>query len=89
MNTYENSLLRHFVHFSQILLDAVENYSPHIVCTYLFELAQKYNSFYAHCPIQDAETDNMKNLRITITIATANILSIGLGVLGIDTVEKM
>lgn len=42
----EESLLRHFVHFPEVVETAAENYAPNLLCNYLFELAQKYNTFY-------------------------------------------
>ena len=31
------------------------SYSPHRLCTYLFELAQSFTAFYEHCPVLKAE----------------------------------
>ncbi len=42
----ESLLLRHLVHYSGAIIDAGKNYSPNVLANYLYELAQKYNSFY-------------------------------------------
>ena len=31
--------------------ETLERYSPHRLCTYLFELAQDFTAFYEHCPV--------------------------------------
>ena len=65
---------------------AAKNYSPNILCNYLFDLAQKYNTFYDRHRILGS--DNLK-LRLKLTIATGFILKNGLKLLGIETPEKM
>jgi len=55
----------------------------------LYDLSQKYNLFYQKNSILKAENEYEKNLRLTITQATANVLKHGLNLLGIETVEKM
>jgi arginyl-tRNA synthetase len=59
------------------------------VCTYLFELAQQFNSFYHKAPILQAERESQRQLRLQLTEAVAGTIQHGLKVLGIETVEKM
>ncbi len=63
--------------------------SPHYLCTYLFKLAQDFNSFYNHCPILKAQTDEQKQLRVLLTTQTAATIKKGLNLLGIEVLEKM
>lgn len=42
----ELELLRFLLHYSEVVQDAAEKYSPNILCNYLFNLAQKFNLFY-------------------------------------------
>lgn len=85
-NPEELSLMRHFVRFSETIIDAGKNYSPNILCNYLYELAQKYNTFYnKHQIVGNQEEEK----RLALTAATAQILKNGLTLLGIDTPEKM
>ncbi len=85
----ETELLRTFYKFPEVVQDAGENYSPNLVCNFLFDLAQKYNVFYNHCPILKAETEELGNLRLAVTTATAQILDNGLRLLGIEALEEM
>jgi len=89
LNDEELSLLRHLSKYEEVVLDAAEYYAPSNICTYLYDLAQKYNLFYQKNPILKADNEDQKNLRIAITQATAHVLSHGLNLLGIKTVEKM
>ncbi len=64
--------------------------TPHVLCGYLYELASLFMSFYEACPIlKDDVTEDAKNSRLMLAAATANTLKIGLGLLGIETLEKM
>ncbi len=46
LNKEELSLLRSFIHFPEVVETAAENYAPNLLCNYLFDLAQKFNTFY-------------------------------------------
>lgn len=85
----EISLLRHMQKYSDILLDAGQKIAPHLICTYLYELCQKFNKFYTEHSILSPNTEADYIARVKLTKATAQVLRNGLSVLGIDTVEKM
>ncbi|MHA2055702.1 MAG: arginine--tRNA ligase domain-containing protein, partial [Candidatus Hodarchaeales archaeon] len=42
----ELSVLRTIVHFPEVVQEAAERYSPNLICNYLYDLAQKFNTFY-------------------------------------------
>lgn len=46
LNKEELAVLRSFPHFSEVIIDASKNYSPNLLCNYLYDLAQKFNGFY-------------------------------------------
>lgn len=84
----EQLLLRALPRFSDIVLEAAQSYSPHIISTYLFDLTQRFNAFYEECPILEAKAEQ-KAFRLALTAATAHVLKNGLGLLGIDVLERM
>ena len=45
---YEQTLARKFIQFPIALEQALSDLRPHFLCTYLFELAGTFNSFYNH-----------------------------------------
>lgn len=86
LNEEESKVLRTLVRFSGIIATAAKSYSPNLLCSYLYDLAQKYNSFYnAHRIIGDTNQE----FRIMLTKVTGQVLKNGLKLLGIDTPEKM
>ncbi|MCK5897202.1 MAG: arginine--tRNA ligase, partial [Cocleimonas sp.] len=62
--------------------------TPNILCNYLFELAGNFMTFYEACPILTAGNE-IKNSRLKLAKLTADTLKTGLGLLGIETLERM
>ncbi|MDD3474675.1 MAG: DALR anticodon-binding domain-containing protein, partial [Candidatus Dojkabacteria bacterium] len=70
------------------VLSSAINYSPSTLCTYLFELGQKFNSFYQEVNVLNSDKEN-RALLLNIVKATAETMKTGLNLLGIETVERM
>ena len=68
---------------------AVDAY-PHIMCSYLYELASAYMSFYEACPIlKDGVSAEQKASRLALSELSANTLACGLDLLGIEVMDYM
>mgnify|MGYP003965609565 CR=1 FL=1 len=85
----EKVVLRSLYRFEEVVIEAAEELAPNLVANYLYDLAQKYNSFYNKCSILKAESEEQKNFRLWLTKVTGEILKRGLGMLGIEAPEKM
>ncbi|MFH1244365.1 MAG: arginine--tRNA ligase [bacterium] len=82
-NTEELAILRWIYRYPEVVSEAGEKMAPHLLATYLFELAQRFNTFYNQHQIVGDEG------RILLTSAVANVLKSGLGLLGIQAPEEM
>ncbi|HUV43174.1 MAG TPA: arginine--tRNA ligase [Patescibacteria group bacterium] len=89
LKSEEVSLLRTLYKFSEVIQEASESYSPNLLCNFLFDLAQKYNLFYNQQPILKADSEESKNFRLALTVAIGQVLKNGLGLLGIESPERM
>ncbi len=85
----EDELLRSLYRFGEVVVEAAEELSPNLVCNFLYDVAQKYNSFYNKHSILKAKTKEQKQTRLWLTKATGEILKQGLEVLGIKAPKKM
>ena len=85
----ERQLMQALMSFNQQVLNATENYKPHSLCTYLYDLAKRSNSFYHDCPIANAGSDDLKNARLALSQCTGLVLQKGLMLLGIPAPERM
>ncbi len=88
LNEKESTILRSIQRFPETVLLASEEVSPHIIANYLYSFAQKFNSFYGDTPVLNAE-ESIKDFRVLLVYSASVILKNGLGLLGIDVVEKM
>ena len=61
---------------------------PNRLCTYMFELSQVFNRFYDQVPVLKAE-EPARSSRLALCRLTTDTLSLGLGLLGIPTLERM
>lgn len=85
----ETQLAQHLVTFQETLEQVASKGLPNLLCLYLYELAGFFSSFYEHCPILQLEDEAVKTSRLQLAALTANTLQQGLGLLGINTLERM
>jgi arginyl-tRNA synthetase len=89
-NASEQSLAVKLLQFEDTLRAAAQEATPHLLCTYLYELASVFMKFYEASPILKAGVANEhKQSRLTLAAVSAKTLKLGLDILGIDTLEKM
>lgn len=71
-------------------LDAVlTDYRPNQLTAYLYDLANRFSSFYENCPVLKAESPELLRSRLALCDLTAKVLRQGLSLLGIEAVERM
>jgi arginyl-tRNA synthetase len=63
--------------------------SPSVIATYVFNVAQLYNSFYHQHKILKAETPVKKELRLQLNQLVAHVLKSGMSLLGIQVPDRM
>jgi arginyl-tRNA synthetase len=85
----EIDLANKLIQFNDIIDQVAKQGMPHFLCSYLFELAGLFSSFYEACPILIAETETQKQSRLKLAGLTAKTLKQGLSLLGINTLERM
>ena len=82
-------LLRLLPRFLESVEEAAKTLSPHVICTYIFQLAQTFNVFYEKCPILKEENKEVRELRLALCAATADTIKQGLYLLGIKVLNKI
>ena len=84
----EKALALVLLQFDSAVWDALEKASPHRLCTYLYEVATTFTGFYENCPVLKSD-EPVRTARLVLCDATARVLRVGLGLLGIETPETM
>nr|WP_274612885.1 arginine--tRNA ligase [Vibrio furnissii] len=85
----EKALIAKLLQFEEAVQSVSREGQPHILCSYLFELAGQFSSFYEACPILIAEDESVKQSRLKLAALTAKTIKQGLSLLGIKTLERM
>jgi arginyl-tRNA synthetase len=75
--------------FSEAIENTLADYRPNQLTGYLFELANKYSTFFEQCPVLRAETESLRRSRLRLCDLTARVIEQGLALLGIEVVERM
>ena len=88
-DTLDLTLLKQLIMFPAIIDLAAERSTPHLICTYLYELAGIFSSFYENCPILNNPNEEVKLSRLKLVKLAARIIHQGLNLLGIQTLSKM
>ncbi|MEI7682865.1 MAG: arginine--tRNA ligase [Candidatus Saccharibacteria bacterium] len=82
----ERSLVRYLSQYAEVVEQATREMSPHLICTYLYELAQVFNRFYENNRVIG---DPRQAVRLSLVETYTKILKNGLNLLTIPTPEKM
>ncbi|WP_326688733.1 arginine--tRNA ligase [Streptomyces sp. NBC_01795] len=85
----ERVLALHLDEFGDTLASVAEEYEPHKLAGYLYELASLFGPFYEHCSVLDADTEEQTENRLFLCDLAARTLSQGLSLLGIRTPERL
>ena len=84
----ERSIAASIAKFPECVEKAAELYKPNFIADHIFDLVQKFGTFYNSTPILKAESAEMQS-RLLLAEAVANTVRTGLDLLGIETPEKM
>lgn len=86
----EKALALKLLQFAEAVEQVGTDAMPHILCTYLYDLASLFMTFYEACPIlRDDVAPDVRTSRLLLSRAVAQTLETGLGLLGIEVMERM
>ena len=84
----EIKLMKDLINFPEAVRAAAEEYKPNIVALHLDKLAADFHSYYEQVPILKAD-EKIRRARLDLIRAVAQVIKIGLELLGVKTPEKM
>ena len=83
---HERTLVLKITEMPEALMATIADFSPHHICSYIYELATVFNQFYENVRVID---DPRSNIRAKLVEHYEKTLSLGLELLGIPTPERM
>jgi arginyl-tRNA synthetase len=85
---HEKAILRRLDRYPEVVSLAAANCEPHLVATYLRELAGDFHPWYnAHKMLVDEE--ELRNARLALSVAVRQVIANGLDLLGVSAPEIM
>ena len=84
----ERLLALELARFADAINVVARETQPHLLCTYLYNLAGQFMRFYEACPVLKSEGE-LRASRLQLCRLTAETLKCGLGLLGIGVLEAM
>ena len=86
----ERALAMALLAFDAAVYDTIDKLAPHRLCTYLFDVAQKFTSFYDACPVMKDDVPTVvRRSRLALCELTLRLLTQGLDLLGISVPVRM
>jgi arginyl-tRNA synthetase len=75
--------------YGSIIEQAAQEHNPSVIANYIFHLAKTFNSFYSELSVANAESETKKQLRLKMSLFTANVIKSGMHLMGIAVPERM
>ena len=88
-NTYELSLAIRLLQFEEVIIKVARDGTPHIMCSYLYDIASLFSIFYENCPILNINDKITSISRLKLALLTKKTLKQGFDILGIKTIKYM
>jgi arginyl-tRNA synthetase len=84
----EQALMNRLADYPTTIADAARDAAPHQVASYLKELSADFHAYYNAERVL-VEDDDTRNARLALLLATRQVLSNGLGLLGVSAPQRM
>lgn len=84
----EHDLAIELLGFEPLIVELERSLEFHRLCGYLFQVATAFTTFYERCPVLRVD-DQIRTSRLSLCALTARVLAHGLGLLGINTPDRM
>ena len=89
ISTKETELIQKLNQFGSALRQSGADYNPSGICNYCYELTKEFNQFYHDFTILGEQDETLKLFRLSLAKAVAKVVSLGMGLLGIEMPERM
>ncbi len=89
INIEERTLMKHLLQYELMIEEASSQFSPALVCGYLFDLSKKFNHFYHLHPVLKEANIHSTAFRLRLCKMTSILIKRGMRLLGIEVPEKM
>jgi arginyl-tRNA synthetase len=85
----EQDIIKLLIDFPNVIQEAAVNYSPAFVANYVYDLVKEYNTYYQNTAILTAESEELINFRLGLSIKVGEVIKTAMGLLGASVPDRM
>jgi arginyl-tRNA synthetase len=85
----EKEIIKVLINFPNVIQEAAKSYSPALVANYAYDLVKEYNTYYQNTPILTAESNELINFRLGLSVKVGEVIKRAMRLLGADVPDRM
>ena len=85
----EKEIIKQIIAFPNLIQEAAVNYSPALVANYIYDLVKNFNNYYQSTSILTAESDNLINFRLGLSLKVGELIKTSMRLLGARVPNRM
>ena len=89
LNSKEIQLIKLIHQFPSIISEAAEEMNPSVIANFVYELAREFNQFYHDYSVLSAESQQLIEMRMLLSVQVSKVIRESMWLLGIDLPERM
>ena len=85
----EQEIIKQLMEFPSTIQEAAANYSPALMANYVYDLVKEYNTYYQNTAILTAESEELINFRLALSIKVGEVIKTAMRMLGVAVPDRM
>jgi len=85
----EQEIIKLLTDFPAVIQEAAANYSPAVVANYVYDLVKEYNTYYQNTAILTAESEELINFRLGLSVKVGEVIKTSMRLLGVNVPDRM
>ena len=85
----EQEIIKLLTEFPDAIQEAAISYSPALVANYVYDLVKEFNNYYQNTAILNAESEDLINFRLGLSIKVGEVIKTAMRLLGAGVPDRM
>ncbi|MBT3621900.1 MAG: arginine--tRNA ligase, partial [Flavobacteriales bacterium] len=85
----EQEIIKLLTEFPTVIQEAAANYSPALVANFVYDLVKEFNNYYQNTAILTAESEELINFRLGLSIKVGEVIQTAMRLLGAGVPDRM
>ena len=85
----EQEIIKHLTAFPALIQEAAIHYSPALLANYTYDLVKDFNNYYQSTAILTAESDELINFRLGLSLKVGEVIKTAMNLLGAKVPNRM